>query len=79
MIDVTDAEDAARGNGHAYFRHSPWVSSDILTTLLYDLEPAKRGLQFDEEWPIWTFPDDYITNLAKTLIKRNPGLERKNE
>ena len=73
-IDVTDAEDSATGNGHAYFRQSPWVSSDILTTLMYDLGPAKRGLQFTEEWPIWTFPPDYITNLADKLIKLNPDL-----
>ena len=77
MIDVTDAEDSATGNGHAYFRQSPWVSSDILTTLMYDLPPEKRGLHFTEEWPIWTFPPDYITNLAARLMKLNPDLERK--
>jgi esterase/lipase superfamily enzyme len=77
MIDVTDAEDSATGNGHAYFRQSSWVSSDILTTLMYDLPPAKRGLQFTEEWPIWKFPEDYITNLAARLIKLNPDLKRK--
>jgi esterase/lipase superfamily enzyme len=76
VIDVTDAEDSATGNGHAYFRQSPWVSSDILTTLMYDLGPAKRGLQYTEEWPIWTFPPDYITNLADKLIKLNPDLEK---
>jgi esterase/lipase superfamily enzyme len=77
MIDVTDAEDSATGNGHAYLRQSPWVSSDILTTLMYDLPPEKRGLQFTEEWPIWTFPPNYITNLSTTLMKLNPDLERK--
>jgi len=77
MIDVTDAEDSATGNGHAYFRQSPWVSSDILTTLMYDLGPAERGLQFTEEWPIWTFPPDYITNLTVKLMKLNPDLEKK--
>jgi esterase/lipase superfamily enzyme len=77
MIDVTDAEDAATGNGHAYFRQSPWVSSDILATLMYDLSPAKRGLHYTEEWPVWTFPEEYITNLADKLIKLNPDLGRK--
>ena len=76
MIDVTDAEDSATGNGHAYFRQSPWVSSDILTTLMYDLPPEKRGLQFKEEWPIWTFPPDYISNLAARLMKLNPDLKQ---
>jgi esterase/lipase superfamily enzyme len=77
MIDVTDAEDSATGNGHAYFRQSSWVSSDILTTLMYDLGPEKRGLHYTEEWPIWKFPEDYITNLAARLIKLNPDLKRK--
>jgi esterase/lipase superfamily enzyme len=77
MIDVTDAEDSATGNGHAYFRQSSWVSSDILTTLMYDLDPATRGLLYTEEWPIWKFPEDYITNLADKLIKLNPDLGRK--
>ena len=77
MIDVTDAEDSATGNGHAYFRQSSWVSSDILTTLMYDLDPAERGLHYTEEWPIWKFPEDYITNLANRLIKLNPDLKRK--
>jgi esterase/lipase superfamily enzyme len=77
MIDVTDAEDSATGNGHAYFRQSSWVSSDILTTLMYDLDPATRGLLYTEEWPIWKFPEDYITNLADKLIKLNPDLRRK--
>ena len=33
LIDVTNAEAASAGNGHAYFRKSPWVSSDILISL----------------------------------------------
>ena len=38
-----DAEDADARSGHSYFRESPWVSSDILMTLLYDLDPPERG------------------------------------
>jgi len=79
MIDVTDAEDSAKGNGHAYFRKSPWVSSDILSTLMYDLDPAKRGLQFTEEWPVWTFPADYITSLAGRLMKLDTELKKRLE
>ena len=74
LIDVTDVEKAASGNGHAYFRKSPWVSSDILSTLLYDLSPQERGLYHSEEWPIWQFPPDYITKLTSKLIERNPAI-----
>ena len=76
IIDVTDAESAAAGNGHAYFRQSPWASSDILVTLMHDLEPAERGLIRSTELPVWQFPPDYIQNLRSTLIRVNPELKR---
>jgi esterase/lipase superfamily enzyme len=75
LIDISEAEDSAAGNGHAYFRQSPWVSSDILTTLMYDLSPDKRGLTRTDEWPIWVFPSDYITQLTSRLIELNPALK----
>lgn len=74
FIDVTDAEKSTTGNGHAYFRQSPWVSSDILSTLMYDLTPEERSLQRSREWPIWQFPPDYITRLTAKLVERNPAL-----
>ncbi len=74
FIDISEAEDSAAGNGHAYFRQSPWVSSDILTTLMYDLSPEQRGLERTDEWPIWVFPSDYIARLTKKLIALNPAL-----
>ncbi|MGW8288378.1 MAG: alpha/beta hydrolase, partial [Desulfobulbales bacterium] len=74
FIDVTDAEKSTTGNGHAYFRKSPWVSSDILSTLLYDLTPEERGLYRSPDWPIWRFPSDYISRLTKKLYEINPAL-----
>ena len=70
LIDVTAVEGATKGNGHAYFRTSPWVSSDILVALMYDLEPDERGLARSTDRPIWTFPDDYIQRLRAVLQKR---------
>jgi len=69
-IDVTDAEDASAGNGHSYFRQSPWVSSDLLITLKYDLPPAERGLVRRPPSPFWTFPQDYVQGLRLLLGKR---------
>ena len=69
VINVTEAEGSARGKGHAYFRKSPWASSDILMTLMYDLEPAERGLIRSPNHPIWTFPDDYIQRLKVALAE----------
>jgi hypothetical protein len=44
FIDITAAEKTAEGNGHAYFRQSPLVSSDILSNLMSGLFPEGRGL-----------------------------------
>jgi pimeloyl-ACP methyl ester carboxylesterase len=74
IIDVTNAEGSQSGNGHAYFRSSPWVSSDILMTLLYDLPPDERGLVWSDDLPVWTFPDDYLEQLREALKKTRPEL-----
>ncbi len=71
FIDVTDAEGSTSGNGHNYFRKSPWVSSDILVTLLYDLSPEERGLVLLSDLPTWSFPDDYIERLELQLQKQS--------
>jgi esterase/lipase superfamily enzyme len=75
LIDVTDAEDAAAGNGHAYFRQSPWASSDLLMTLMYDLSPAERGLQRSDGSSIWTFPPDYVERLRAAVQRARPELQ----
>jgi esterase/lipase superfamily enzyme len=79
FIDVTNAAAAATGNGHAYFRKSPWASSDILATLMYDLRPDQRGLVQDSQLPLWTFPEDYIQRLRDVLIEANPDFRQSSE
>ncbi|KPK11092.1 MAG: hypothetical protein AMJ68_07080 [Acidithiobacillales bacterium SG8_45] len=74
LVDVTNAEEAAAGNGHAYFRKSPWVSSDVLMTLKYSLAPGERGLVRHKELPVWVFPDDYTERL-RLQLKTKIGLE----
>lgn len=76
MINVTQAEGAATGNGHAYFRNSPWVSSDILMTLMYDLGPDERGLVRPVDSPVWRFPQAYNELMLEILKKSNPELFR---
>jgi hypothetical protein len=60
VIDVSAADEMATDNGHAYFRKSRWVSSDIFATLLYDPGPGQRGLVRNSDSAIWSFPPDYI-------------------
>jgi esterase/lipase superfamily enzyme len=74
LIDVSGAEKSDAGNGHSYFRQSPWASSDLLMTLMYGLGPRKRGLERTEESPIWSFPPDYIDRLIQTIRTANPNL-----
>ena len=74
VIDVTDAAGSMSGNGHSYFRSSPWVSSDILMNLYFNLSPAERGLVQREDSPVWTFPPTYIENLTEALAKKGVSL-----
>ncbi len=70
IIDVTHAEAASSGNGHGYLRSSPWVSSDMLVSLFYDLPPKQRGLVRYPDMPVWTFPDDYNDRLQALVPGR---------
>ncbi|MDO3720767.1 alpha/beta hydrolase [Marinobacter sp. chi1] len=72
FINVTEAEGATDGNGHHYFRQSPWASSDILMTLYYGLEPEQRGLVRQTDLPVYTFPPDYISRLWGNIQRLNP-------
>ena len=67
-IDVTDAEGSKTGNGHSYFRKSPWVSSDIILTLLLNGTPEKRGL-IQRDDGIWFFPPDYIQSIKDEVAE----------
>ncbi|MDH3977528.1 MAG: alpha/beta hydrolase [Gammaproteobacteria bacterium] len=70
LVDISGATDWDTGNGHAYFRNSPWVSSDILMSLLEDYTPAERGLIKNDKTGIWAFPDDYIERARETIVEK---------
>jgi len=72
FINVTDAEGADTGNGHGYFRSSPWASSDILMTIQYGLSPQQRGLVEQDNLPVFTFPPDYISRLWDAIKSVDP-------
>ena len=72
LINVANAEGADAGNGHGYFRNSPWVSSDVLMTLYYGLEPKQRGLVDEDGMPVYTFPPDFINRLWAAIEKVDP-------
>ena len=76
IIDVTNAEGGTEHGGHSYFRTSPWVSSDILMTLMYSLSPGERGLVRYDEFPVWDFPENYVSRLRKSIAEVNPELDK---
>ena len=73
LIDVTAAEKSDAGNGHNYFRQSPWASSDLLMSLMYGPGPRERGLDRTEENPIWSFPPDYVDRLIQAIRTTKPN------
>ena len=68
IIDVSDAEASDTGNGHWYFRSSPWASSDLFLSLLTDKTPAERGLVRRTGQVVWRFPEDYLERLPSRQV-----------
>ena len=72
FINVSDTEGSDTGNGHGYFRSSPWASSDVLMTIYYGLTPEQRGLVEQQDLPVYTFPSDYISRLWSAIEVADP-------
>ncbi len=66
-------------SSHTFWYDDPWVSNDLLLTLLLNLAPDARGLEPDVSVsgaPYWTFPPDYparIAELAASRVAPAPG------
>jgi esterase/lipase superfamily enzyme len=67
LIDVSQAEGSSFGNGHSYFRSSPWASSDMFVSLIYGLDPAARGLERLEDSAVWSFPDNFPDRIVASV------------
>jgi len=55
---------------HTFWYDDPWVSSDVLITLLYHLPPGERGLAAEKAASgaeYWTFMPDYPEQLAAVM------------
>ncbi len=63
---------------HTFWYDDPWVSSDVLITLLYHLPANQRGLAEGETGSgahYWTFMPDYPEQLSKVMDRlRQKGL-----
>ena len=71
VIDVSTVKgphsDKSGTAGHGYWYTNPWVSSDVLTTLIWQLSPEERGLVRLPDKSRWTFPPDYPTRV-RTVV-----------
>lgn len=57
---------------HTFWYDDPWVSSDVLITLLFHLPASERGLGAGEAPAgshYWTFTPDYPDQLAKVMAR----------
>ncbi len=70
FIDVSDAEKSTSGNGHDYFRRSPWASSDLILAIKYGIAPKDRGLVRAEGEIPWAFDRNYVTKAAHVFQQR---------
>ena len=64
--------------GHGYWYTNPWVSSDILCTLVWQVPPDQRGLVRIPGRFGWTFPDDYPDRVHEIVSKQVELLRTKN-
>jgi esterase/lipase superfamily enzyme len=71
LIDVSDAEGSSFGNGHSYFRSSPWASSDMFVSLIYGMDPAARGLVRAPGEAVWTFPPNFPDRIIAAVKNRS--------
>ena len=65
FVDVSNAEKSDAGNGHSYFRRSPWASSDLILGIKYGLRAQRRGLVRARGSIPWTFPRDYVERARR--------------
>ena len=54
---------------HTFWYDDPWVSNDLIVTLLFHLAPADRGLTAAGTHPYWLFPADYPDRMP-ALVER---------
>lgn len=66
-------------SSHTFWYDDPWVSSDVLVTLLFHMPPGERGLETDASMPgaqYWSYPPDFPDRtraLRERLLARLRG------
>jgi esterase/lipase superfamily enzyme len=64
---------------HAFWYEHPWVSSDVIALLLFNADPAQRGLEertSEKGARFWTFPPDFDQRIARLFQQSAAGAGR---
>lgn len=65
---------------HSFWYDDPWMSSDVLGSLLFQLPPEKRGLiagKSESGGQYWYFPEDYPDRISKLRTNLLHALEER--
>ena len=73
LVEVDpDAIPGLARRSHAFWYEHPWVSSDIIALLLFNVGPARRGLEErvgELGARFWNFPPDFDQRIARLFAQ----------
>jgi esterase/lipase superfamily enzyme len=78
-IDVTSVpgpHELGGMRGHGYWVANPWISTDVLLSMIYPFDPRWRGLEHGPGRGLWTFPGDYPGRVGAAVYQVAPELRR---
>jgi len=78
-VDVTGVpgpHELGGMRGHGYWVANPWISTDVLLSMIYPFDPRWRGLEHGPGRGLWTFPDDYPERVGAAVYEAAPELRR---
>ena len=74
LIDLSRSDIEGFRFSHGAWYENPWVSTDVMVTLLTGWPPDKRGLAeslSEKGYQFWYFPKTYLDDL-KAALSENP-------
>jgi esterase/lipase superfamily enzyme len=74
-VDSETVPGMSKGS-HGFWYSHPWVSSDVLVQLIFNADPASRGLKENQSEGgarYWTFPPDYPERIIGILRDASPS------
>ena len=72
LVDLEHVPEAHYKFSHGGWYDSPWISTDVMVTLLGGLSAEERGLvsRQVERARVWSFPPDYMERIKASILER---------